>query len=133
MNKNVALLSIGTTLSLSLFIVDLGHAVHIDRTRQYTHTRMAADVTEAANLRPIQVSNAPDFCEGDGMRRSAAPCLRPTCLRPSLPGPGDRATDGAVYTSIAITATLILTLVVLLCLVSLSRRISQPPWVKSTQ
>jgi hypothetical protein len=127
MNKNVALLSIGATLSLSLFIVDLGHAVHVDRTRQYTHTRMV-DVTEPANPPPIQVSYAPNFCEGDGMRRSAAPCMRP-----SLSGPGDRATDGIVYTSVAITATLILTLVVLLCLVSLSRRISQPPWVKSTQ
>lgn len=128
MNKNVALLSIGATLSLSLFIVDLSHAVHIDRTRQYAHTRMAADVTEPANPPPIQVSNAPNFCKGDGMRRSAAPCMGP-----SLPGPGERATDGIVYTRVAITATLILTLVVLLCLVSLSRRISQPPWVKSTQ
>ena len=127
MNKNVALLSIGAMLSLSLFIVDLGHAVHIDRTRQYTPTQMATDVTEPANPPPIQVSNAPDFCQGDGMRRSAAPCMKP-----SLPGLGDRATDGIVYTSVAITATLILTLVVLLCLVSLSRRISQP-WVKSTQ
>ena len=128
MNKNVALLSIGATLSLSLFIVDLSHAVHIDRTRQYAHTQMASDVTEPATSPPIQVSYAPNFCEGDGMRRSAAPCMRP-----SLSGPGDRATDGIVYTSVAITATLILTLVVLLCLVSLSRRISQPPWVKSTQ
>ena len=128
MNKNVALLSIGATLSLSLFIVDLGHAVHIDRTRQYAHTRMAADVTEPANPAPIQVSNAPSFCKGDGMRRSAAPCMRP-----SLSGPGGRATDGIVYTRVAITATLFLTLVVLLCLVSLSRRLSQPPWAKSTQ
>jgi hypothetical protein len=128
MNKNVALLSIGATLSLSLFIVDLGHAVHIDRTGQYAHTRMAADITEPANPPPIQVSNAPNFCKGDGMRRSGAPCMGP-----SSPGPGDRAIDGIVYTRVAITATLILTLVVLLCLVSLSRRISQPPWVKSTQ
>jgi len=128
MNKKVALLSIGATLSLSLFIVDLSHAVHIDRTRQYAHTRMAADVTEPANPAPIQVSSAPIFCKGDGMRRSAAPCMRP-----NLPGPGDRATDGIVYTRVAITATLILTLIVLLCLVWVSRRISQPPWVKSAQ
>ena len=128
MNRNVALLSIGATLSLSLFIVDLGHAVHIDRTRQYANTQMAADATEPANPPPIQVSNEPNFCQGDGMRRSAAPCMRP-----SLPGPGDRAADGIGYTSVAITATLMLTLIVLLCLVSLFRRISQPPWVKSTQ
>src|SRR6185437_7993448 len=49
MNRNIALLSIGATLSLSLFIVDLSHAVHIDRARQYAQTRMAADVTEPAN------------------------------------------------------------------------------------
>ena len=96
MNKNVALLSIGATLSLSLFIVDLGHAVHIDRTRQYAYTRMAADVTEPANPPPIQVSNAPTFCKGDGMKRSGA-----LCMRPSLPGPGDSATDASYFNEAA--------------------------------
>ena len=52
-NKNVALLSIGATLALSLFVVDLGHAFQIDRTRQYARTQTLANVTETANPPPI--------------------------------------------------------------------------------
>jgi hypothetical protein len=123
MNRNFVPLSIGAALFVSLFCADVGHAVQINRAQQHAHARMA-EMNKTANA---SVAPLPIPC-GDGMRRTGPPCKRP-----SLPGSGEAAIDGTLYASTAITATLIITLVVLILLVSLSRRISHPPLVKSTQ
>lgn len=125
MKRNSVLLSIGTALVLSMFVFDVSHAVQIDRTKQFGHTRTAGIMNETANAPATQVTSAPIPCRGDGMRRTGAPCTKQT-----LPGTGE--TSGTLYTIIAITASLTLTLAFLLLSVPLSRRTQQPPLVKST-
>ena len=74
MNKNSILLSIGAALLLSLCLSDVGHAVQIDRTKQYGHTRMAGVTNEPAAAPTTQVSSTPKRCNGDGMRRTGMAC-----------------------------------------------------------
>lgn len=125
MKRNSVLLSIGAALVLSMFVFDVSHAVQIDRTKQFGHTRTAGIMNETANAPATQITSASIPCRGDGMRRTGAPCTKQT-----LPGTG--MTSGTLYTIIAITASVILTLAFALLSVSLSRRTQQPPLVKST-
>jgi hypothetical protein len=82
MYKNSAWLSIGGALLLSLFVVDGGHAVQIDR-------------NQTANLPTTHVSNAPIPCAG----RTGA-----TCMTQSPQGSGAMATAGSRYASQAANA-----------------------------
>jgi len=126
MNKNSVLLSVGTALLLSTFCFDVSHAVYIDKTKQFPPTRMAGIMNEPATAPATRVATAPIPCRGDGMRRTGAPCTTP-----SLPGAG--TTNGTFYTIIAVTASVIGTLAVLLLSVPLSRRTPQLPLVRSTR
>lgn len=126
MNKNSVLLSIGTALLMSTFCFDVSHAVHIDRTKQFPPTRTAGIMNEPATAPATQVATAPVSCRGDGMRRTGAPCTTP-----GRPGAG--MTNGTLYTIIAVTASVIVTLAVLLLSVSFFRRTSQPPLVRNTR
>ena len=84
--KNVTLLSIGAALVLSLFVFDVSHAVQIDRTKQFAHTQTAGIMNETANAPTTQLASTPKRCNGDGMRRTGAPCQKQ-----SLPGSGEQA------------------------------------------
>ena len=126
MYKNVALLSIGAALLWSLFVVDVGHAVQIDK-RQAVRNLVAAELNGTANASTTQVSSRPTPCTENGMRRTGAPCQKQ-----SLAGSGEKAIDETHYTSIGITATLIVPLIALIFLVAVIRLTPQPPSVKST-
>src|SRR5262245_28559347 len=125
MNKNSVLLSVGAALLLSTFCFDVSHAVHIDRTKQYAQTQMAGIMNEPAKPTTAQVANAPIPCRGDGMRRTGAPCTKP-----SLPWAG--TTYETLYTIVVVSASVIFTLAVVLLSVSFSRRSPQAPLVKNT-
>ena len=121
MKKISILLTIGAALLLSPLCFDLSHAVQIDRTKQYGHTRMAGVTNEPATAPTTQVSTAPIPCRGDGMRRTGGPCV------------GAELTNATRYTMIAITTSAIFALVGLLLSMYLPHRIPHPPLVKSTQ
>jgi hypothetical protein len=89
MYKNSALLSIGAALLFSLFFIDVGHAFQIEK-RQDARIVMAGEMKGTANLSTKQVSNTPNPCGG----RTGA-----TCRKQSLPGSGDKAKDGTLYTT----------------------------------
>lgn len=91
MNKNFALLSIGAALLLPLFFVDVGHAFQIEN-RQGARILMAGEV-KAANPATTQGSNTPPCTDG-ARGRTGAPCPKH-----SLPGSGEKATAGVLYTS----------------------------------
>ena len=78
MCKNSALLSIGAALLFSLFFVDGGFAIQIDRNQN----------AGTAILPTKHVSNTPTPCAG----RTAV-----TCRTQSQPGSGAMATDGSRY------------------------------------
>ena len=126
MKRNSVLLSIGPALVLSLFAVDVSHAVHIDRAKQSSPTRIEGIVNATAKAPATQVASAPIPCRGDGMRRTGAPCTKQ-----SLPG-GAAATSGTLYTMMTVTASVILTLAFVLLSVFLYRRTQHPLLVKST-
>jgi hypothetical protein len=126
MNKHSVLLSVGTALLLSTFCFDVSHAVHIDRTKQFPPTRTAGIMNEPATAPATQEARAPIPCRGDGMRRTGAPCTTP-----SRPGAG--TTQETLYTIVAVTASVIVTLTFLLLSVSFFRRTPQPPFVRSTR
>jgi len=126
MDKNVVLLSIGAALLSSLFVFNVGHAVQIDK-RQAVRNLVAAELSGTANASTTQVSSRPTPCTENGMRRTGGPCQKQ-----SLAGSGEKARDETHYTSIGITATLIVPLIALIFLVAVIRLTPQPPSVKST-
>ena len=93
MYKNSALLSIGAALLFSLFFIDVGHAVQIEK-RQDARILTAGEMKGTANLATTQVSTTPNPCAEGGKGRTGAPCKKQ-----SQPGSGEQATDGARYTS----------------------------------
>ena len=93
MYKNSALLSIGAALLFSLFFIDVGHAVQIEK-RQGARIQMAGEMKGTANPATTQVSTTPNPCTEGGKGRAGAPGKK-QC--PS--GSGEQPTDGSRYTS----------------------------------
>ena len=93
MYKNSALLSIGAALLFSLFFIDVGHAFQIEK-RQDARIVMAGEMKGTANLPTKQVASTPNPCTAGGKGRTGAPDKK-RCPLDS----GEKATDGALYTS----------------------------------
>jgi hypothetical protein len=93
MYKNSALLSIGAALLFSLFFIDVGHAIQIDR-RQDVRILTAGKMKGTANIATTQVSTTPNPCTEGGKGLIGAPGMK-RC--PS--GSGEQATTGSRYTT----------------------------------
>ena len=117
MNKNSILLSIGAALLVSLFVVDLGHAVQTE-SRQDPHNLMVAAMNGTANAPTTHVSNTPIPCTVSGKGRSRAL----VCGKQSPPGSGERAAEGPQATSPIFTVTLTVMLSVVMMLAAWSDR-----------
>ena len=117
MNKNSLLLSIGTALVWSLFILDVGHAVQTENGQAATPKLMVAEMNRIA-LAPIaQLSDTPDLCHISGKGRTRA-----LCAKPSLPGSGERVADWSQYASaiFIVTLTIMLSTMVFMAAFSLA-------------
>jgi hypothetical protein len=93
MYKNSALLSIGAALLFSLFFIDVGHAVQIEK-RQGARIQMAGEMKGTANPATTQVSTTPNPCTEGGKGRTGAPSKKQCPSRS-----GKQATDGSRYTT----------------------------------
>src|SRR3954464_2975866 len=114
MNKNSLLLTVGTTLLWSLFILDVGHAVQTEN-RQNTPRLMVAGLDGTANAPTAQLSHTANPCHVSGKGRTRA-----ICGKQRLPGSGGEATDWSHYSSTIFTVTLTVMLSTLIFMAAFS-------------